>query len=115
MYHPVNNDLKMVFTYNTNQKELKANLNIHHNYYFDFVTRDIMLQRENKEVQCSGNLCCVYISMFIDVFLKYLMDNISDVIGLLSSISTLQKITIMKSSSNPRMKDICEIEILLFG
>jgi hypothetical protein len=37
------------------------------------------------------------------------------VIGLLSSISTLQRITIMKSSSNPRMKDIREIEISLFG
>jgi hypothetical protein len=43
------------------------------------------------------------------------MDNIADVIGLLSSISTLQKITIMKSSSKPRMKDIREIDILLFG
>jgi hypothetical protein len=53
--------------------------------------------------------------MFIDVFLKYLMDNISDMIGLLSSILTLQKITIMNNSNNPRMKDICEIEILLFG
>jgi hypothetical protein len=60
-------------------------------------------------------MLCVYISMFIDVFLKYLMDNISDVIDLLSSISTLQKITIINSSSNPRMKDIREIEILLFG
>jgi hypothetical protein len=115
MYRPVNNDLKMVFTYNTNIKELKVNLNIHRNYYFDFVTRDVMLQRENKEVQCSGNLCCLYISMFIDVFLKYLMDNIADVIGLLSSISTLQNITIMKSTSKPRMKDIREIDILLFG
>jgi hypothetical protein len=115
MYRHANNDLKMVFMYNTNLKELKANLNIHPNYYFDFVTRDIMLERENKEMQYSGNLCCVYISMFIDVFLKYLMNNISDVIGLLSSISTLQKITIMKSSGNPRMKDIRKIEILLFG
>jgi hypothetical protein len=61
MYHPVNNDLKMVFAYNTNLKELKASLNIHPNYYFDFVTRDIMLERENKEIQCSGNLCYVYI------------------------------------------------------
>jgi hypothetical protein len=56
------------------------------------------------------SMLCVYISMFIDVFLKYLMDNIYDVIGLLSSISTLQKITIIKSSSNPMMKDIREIE-----
>jgi hypothetical protein len=48
-------------------------------------------------------------------FLKYLIGNISDVIGLLCSISTRQKITIMKNSSNPRMKDIHEIEIFLFG
>jgi hypothetical protein len=59
--HPVNNDLKMIFAYNTNLKELKTNLNIHSNYYFDFVTRDIMLERENKEMQYSGNLCYVYI------------------------------------------------------
>jgi hypothetical protein len=72
MYRPVNNDLKMVFTYNTNIKELKVNLNIHRNYYFDFVTRDVMLQRENKEVQCSGSLCCLYISMLIDVFFEIL-------------------------------------------
>jgi hypothetical protein len=57
----VNNDLKMVFTYNINLKELKANLNIHSNYYFNFFVRDIMLERENKEMQCSSNLCYVYI------------------------------------------------------
>jgi hypothetical protein len=56
MYRHANNDLKMVFMYNTNLKELKVNLNIHPNYYFDFVTRDIMLERENKGMQCSGNL-----------------------------------------------------------
>jgi hypothetical protein len=56
MYHPINNDIKIVFTYNTKLKELKVNLNIHPNYYFDFATRDIMLERENKEIQCSGNL-----------------------------------------------------------
>jgi hypothetical protein len=74
-----------------------------------------MLERGNKEIQCSSNLCYVYIFQCSYCFLKYLMDNISDVIGLLSSILTLQKITIMKSSSYPRMKDIREIEILLFG
>jgi hypothetical protein len=61
MYRPINNYINIVFAYNTNLKELKANLNIHPNYYFDFVTRDIMLERENKEMQCSGNLCYVYI------------------------------------------------------
>jgi hypothetical protein len=57
---------------------------------------------------------CIYFSVHSH-FLKHLIGNISDVIGLLCSISTLQKITIMKNSSNPRMKDIREIEILLFG
>jgi hypothetical protein len=57
---------------------------------------------------------CIYFNVHT-YFLKYLMDNISDVISLLSSISTLQKITIMKSNNDTRMKDIHEIEILLFG
>jgi hypothetical protein len=52
MYHPINNYIKIVLAYNTNLKELKADLNIHPNYYFDFATRDIMLERENKEIQC---------------------------------------------------------------
>jgi hypothetical protein len=43
------------------------------------------------------------------------MGNISDVIGLLSSVSTLQNIVVMKHNSNPRMKDIREIEIHVFG
>jgi hypothetical protein len=68
MYRPVNNDLKMIFAYNTNLKELKVNLNIHPNYYFDFVTRDIMLERENKKMQCSGNLCYVYIFQCLEMF-----------------------------------------------
>jgi hypothetical protein len=57
---------------------------------------------------------CIYFNVH-RCFLKYLMDNILDVISRLSSISTLQKITIMKSSNDTRMKDIREIEILLFG
>jgi hypothetical protein len=56
MYRPINNDINIVFAYNTNLKELKVNLNIHPNYYFDFATRDIMLERENKEIQYLGNL-----------------------------------------------------------
>jgi hypothetical protein len=38
---------------------------------------------------------------------------ISDVIGLLSSISNIHKRTIMRDSSNLRIKDIREIELLL--
>jgi hypothetical protein len=43
------------------------------------------------------------------------MCDLSDMIGLLISILTLQKIIVMKQSNNPRIKDIYEIEILLFG
>jgi hypothetical protein len=42
-----------------------------------------------------------------------LMVFFSDVIGLLSSMSDVQQRTILKDSSNPRVKDICEIELLL--
>ncbi len=37
----------------------------------------------------------------------------SNVIGLLSSMPDVQQRTILKDSSNPRVKDICEIELLL--
>jgi hypothetical protein len=37
----------------------------------------------------------------------------SNVIGLLSSMSDVQQRTILKDSSNPRVKDIREIELLL--
>jgi hypothetical protein len=43
------------------------------------------------------------------------MCDLLDMIGLLISISTLQMMTVMKQINNPRIKDICEIVILLFG
>jgi hypothetical protein len=43
------------------------------------------------------------------------MCDLLDMIGLLIPISTLQMMTVMKQINNPRIKDICEIEILLFG
>ena len=46
--------------YNTNLKELKTTLNIHPTYYFDFATKETLLERENKDKQCSGNLSYLY-------------------------------------------------------
>jgi hypothetical protein len=52
VYRPINNDLKIVFKYNTNLKELKTILNKYPSCYFDFATREILMERENKETQC---------------------------------------------------------------
>jgi hypothetical protein len=51
----VNNDLKIVFVFSTSVKEVKQSL-IKHPNFFEFVTDEILLERENKVVQCSGNL-----------------------------------------------------------
>jgi hypothetical protein len=111
IYHPINNDMKIVFAYNTSMKKLKISLIIPPKYYFDFATRENLFERENKETQCSGNASHIYI--FIIILTTCVI--FSDVIGLLTSMSTLQKIIVMKHNSNPRMKDNREIEILLLG
>jgi hypothetical protein len=64
IYQPINNDLKIVFMYNTNLKELKKTLNKYPSYYFDFATTEILLGRENNEIQCSGNISYMYIFKF---------------------------------------------------
>jgi hypothetical protein len=116
VYRPINNDLKIVFMYNTNLKELKTTLNKYPRYYFDFAAKEILLERENKEIQYSGNISYIYIYLnFHNYFFICSMCDLSDMIGLLILISTLQNMTVMKQSNNPRIKDICEIEILLFG
>jgi hypothetical protein len=48
-------------------------------------------------------------------FELYIVTNtlVSDVIGLLSSMSNVQQRTILKDSSNIKVKDIREIELLL--
>jgi hypothetical protein len=111
IYHPINNDMKIVFAYNTSMKKLKISLIIPPKYYFDFATRENLFERENKETQCSGNASHIYI--FIIILTTCVI--FSDVIGLLTSMSTLQKIIVMKHNSNPRMEDNREIEILLLG
>jgi len=53
-YRPVSNDLKIVFTYNTNVSEVKEDSHDIPNYYFDFATKDILMEREAIDIQCSG-------------------------------------------------------------
>jgi hypothetical protein len=54
-YHPMNNDLKIVFIFSTSVKKVKQSSIKYPRYIFEFVTQDILLERENKVVQCSGN------------------------------------------------------------
>jgi hypothetical protein len=39
-------------------------LTIHPKYYFDFATRENLLERENKETQCLGNLSHIYLFIY---------------------------------------------------
>jgi hypothetical protein len=57
---------------------------------------------------------CTYLN-FHNHFFTCCMCDLLDVIDLLISISTLQKMIVMKQSNNPHIKDIRVIEILLFG
>jgi hypothetical protein len=69
VYRYINNDLKRVFMYNTNLKALKTTLNKYPSYHFDFTTKDILLERENKVIQCSRNISYIYIFKFSQFFL----------------------------------------------
>jgi hypothetical protein len=54
-YRPVNNDLKIIFMFTTSVKEVKQ-LSIRYPiFHFDFATQEMLLERENKVIQCSGN------------------------------------------------------------
>ncbi|EEC82987.1 hypothetical protein OsI_28022 [Oryza sativa Indica Group] len=88
-YCPVDKDLKITFMYNTKVKEMKGASNKFKEYYFEFATRETLVDRVNKD--------------------KIL----SDVIGLLTKIKPIESRMIMKNSTNPRPKDIREIELLL--
>jgi hypothetical protein len=55
-YRLVNNDLKIVFVFSTSVKEVKQSSIKYPGFFFEFVTGEILLERENKVVQCSGNL-----------------------------------------------------------
>lgn len=53
-YRPVKNHLKVVFVYNTNVKEVDEDSNKFKQYYFEFASRDTLLERKNIDKQCSG-------------------------------------------------------------
>ncbi|XP_062190234.1 uncharacterized protein LOC133893262 isoform X6 [Phragmites australis] len=88
-YRPLSNSIKIVFMYNTKVKQVNEESDKFQEYYFEFATKDKLLERENKDKQCS------------------------DIIGLLTSIKPVQERTIMRNTSSQRTKDIREIELLL--
>jgi len=59
-YRPIKNLLKIVFVYNTNVKELDADSDNFRKYYFEFASRDTLLEQKNIYKQCSG-ICIINI------------------------------------------------------
>ena len=58
-----NEKKKIVFTYNTKVKEVNEASDKFKQHYFEFVTKDTLLERENKDHQCSGNYLVVLLSI----------------------------------------------------
>ena len=54
---------KNVFTYNTMVKEVNEPSDKFKQHYFEFVTKDTLLERENKDHQCSGNYLVLLLSI----------------------------------------------------
>jgi hypothetical protein len=54
-YRPVNNDLKIVFMFTMSVKEVNQLSIRYPKFHFDFATHDMLLERENKVIQCSSN------------------------------------------------------------
>ena len=54
---------KIVFTYNIMVKEVNEPSGKFKQHYFEFVTKDTLLERENKDHQCSGNYLVVLLSI----------------------------------------------------
>ncbi|KAF0910072.1 hypothetical protein E2562_001308, partial [Oryza meyeriana var. granulata] len=52
-YHPVDNDLKITFMYNTKVKQVKESAESFPKYYFDFATSDTLQDRANKDQHLS--------------------------------------------------------------
>jgi hypothetical protein len=62
-YRLVDNDLKIVFIFTTSVKVKQPSFK-YLKYYFEFATHDILLERENKIIQCLGK--SIYI-LYVDV------------------------------------------------
>jgi hypothetical protein len=53
-YRPLSNNLKIIFNYTTSVKEVKQSSIKFPKYHFEFATKDVLMERENKVLQCSG-------------------------------------------------------------
>ena len=86
-------------------------------YYFEFASRDTLLERKNIDKQCSGMSMISVLKLYLHsrffhilIFFSLLF---ADVIGLLTKIKKLESRIIMKNTANPRKRDIREIELLI--
>jgi hypothetical protein len=61
IYRPVDNEIKIVFIYNTNVKDVKEVASKFPKFYFEFATTDVLLEREGRDKQCSGKMCNFFI------------------------------------------------------
>jgi hypothetical protein len=86
-YRPVSNELKIVFMYNTKLKEVKEQSDKIPKYYFEFATKDIPAERQNKDVQCSGNSLFLYELKFVFCFI-YTKDILAERENKVASIVT---------------------------
>jgi hypothetical protein len=69
IYRPVENELKIIFVYNTKIKELIELSKKYPEFYFEFATIDLLLVRESKDKQCPGKVCCLYYFTLISMLL----------------------------------------------
>jgi hypothetical protein len=53
-YHPLSNNLKIIFIYTTSVKEVKQPSIKFPKYHFEFATKDVLMERENNVLQCSS-------------------------------------------------------------
>jgi hypothetical protein len=49
IYRPVDNELKIVFIYNTKVQEVMEASKIFQKFFFDFATTDMLLERESED------------------------------------------------------------------
>lgn len=59
-YCPVDKDLKITFMYNTKVKEMKGASNKFKEYYFEFATRETLVDRVNKDKILSGKRIIIF-------------------------------------------------------
>jgi hypothetical protein len=55
-FRPVDNELKIIFIYNTKVQEVMEASKIFQKFFFDFAIIDMLLERESKDKQSSGKV-----------------------------------------------------------